>query len=492
MKLRWWWGMAAVAAILLGFLVTLGTASADNTGKGPIANLLYVQYETPSGASIDVSALGTGTLCSDYSYGGIHWANPNGIKYWINPANSGVAANTAISALSAAFATWDNACGSLSFSYQGTTTLAAGVRDYNNVVSWEDLGADSRTVALATFWYAASTKEIVEVDTQMNSALLWSYTAPNVSHDLSGSATPDGSRYSDPTNSGVVGKYDIQNIMTHEAGHWLNLSDLYSGTQSELTMYGYGATGELKKDTLAYGDELGVEAIYPTIGVSLNTSGLVSSYPITIHYQQGGVAKTDTTYGAWSSSVDYGSTLSIDNTVAVSSTERYSTTDTTSWTVTELATYSVTYYHQFKPAISAVTAGTGHADLSAGDYATLTYYRFGSAGTFNVFDAQSFSDWVDAGSTASLSNTSSASISAHRWYASGTTSWIVTDASSRSATYWEQFKPAISVVTTGTGHTDLSAGDYATLTYYRFGSAGTFNVFDAQSFRDWVDAGSTA
>ncbi|MCX5998790.1 MAG: hypothetical protein NTU41_04160, partial [Chloroflexi bacterium] len=145
------------------------------------------------------------------------------------------------------------------------------------------------------------------------------------------------------------------------------------------------------------------------------------------------------------------------------------------------------------------TTGTGHTDLSAGDYATLTYYRFGSAGTFNVFDAQSFSDWVDMGSTASLSNTSSASTAAHRWYASGTTSWIVTDASSRSATYWEQFKPPISVVTAGTGHTDLSAGDYATLTYYRFGSAGTFNgsagtfnVFDAQSFSDWVDAGSTA
>ncbi len=50
--------------------------------------------------------------------------------------------------------------------------------------------------------------------------------------------------------------------MTHEAGHWLMLSDLYNGRDSLLTMYGYGDYGELYKDTLAYGDELGVEKIY--------------------------------------------------------------------------------------------------------------------------------------------------------------------------------------------------------------------------------------
>jgi len=50
--------------------------------------------------------------------------------------------------------------------------------------------------------------------------------------------------------------------MTHEAGHWLMLGDLYNSTDSELTMYGYGSTRELKKDTLGYGDELGVEYIY--------------------------------------------------------------------------------------------------------------------------------------------------------------------------------------------------------------------------------------
>jgi hypothetical protein len=229
-----------------------------------------------------------------------------------------------------------------------------------------------------------------------------------------------------------------------------------------------------------------------SVTVTVEASGLVSSYPATIHYVQAGVPKTATTDGIWSDNVDSNSTISIDNAVTVSSTERYGTNAATSWAATETATYTVPYYHQFKPAISMVTAGTGHSDLNSTNFATLTYYRFGAAGTFNVFDAQSFSDWVDMGSTASLSNPSSGSTAAHRWYASGTTSWTVNDASSRSATYWDQFKPAISMVTAGTGHTDLDSTNSAVLTYRRFGTAGTSSVFDGQSFNDWLDIGSTA
>ena len=228
------------------------------------------------------------------------------------------------------------------------------------------------------------------------------------------------------------------------------------------------------------------------VTVSVSTSGLVSDSPARVDYVQAGEPKTATTYGTWSDNVDYNSTVSIDNAVYVSSTERYGTNAATSWTETETATHSVPYYQQIKPTVAAVAVGTGHTDLGITNSATLTYTRFGAAGTSDVFDAQSFSDWVDIGSTASLSSTSSASTAAHRWYSSGTTSWTVTDATSRSATYWEQFKPTISAVTAGTGHTDLAATNYATLTYTRFGSAGTSSIFDAQGFSDWVDTGSIA
>jgi len=226
--------------------------------------------------------------------------------------------------------------------------------------------------------------------------------------------------------------------------------------------------------------------------VTIATAGLDPSYPATITVVQNGATNNPITYATWSDWADIGSTLTISNPVAVSSTERYHTLDTTSWTVTSPTTHSVTYYQQFKPTISVVTAGIGHTDLDATNYATLTYYRYGSSGTFNVFDAQSYNDWIDIGSTATLSNPSSGSTSTHRWHGPGTTSWVINDDSSRSAVYWEQFKPTISVVTAGIGHTDLDATNYASLTYYRYGSSGTFNVFDAQRYNGWIDAGSAA
>jgi hypothetical protein len=163
----------------------------------------------------------------------------------------------------------------------------------------------------------------------------------------------------------------------------------------------------------------------PTITIS--TTGLVSNYPATVHYWQSGVAKMATTYGVWSSVVDRGSLVSIDNAVAVSSTERYSTNAATSWTANQIATYAVPYHHQFRAGVSVLTAGTSHTDLDATNCAALAYYQFGSAVTFDLFDAQSFNDWVDMGSSASLVNPSSGSTSTHRWYCPGTTSWTVSN-----------------------------------------------------------------
>ncbi len=216
--------------------------------------------------------------------------------------------------------------------------------------------------------------------------------------------------------------------------------------------------------------------------ITINTSGLVSC-PATIYYVEGGVDKTATTYDTWNGTPDYGSTLSITS-IIVSSTELYYTTDTTSWTVTEPATYWVTYHRQFRTTISV----TG---LSPTNYATLTYYSEGSPATFDLWDSHSFNGWIDAGSTATLSNSSSASTSTHRWYTE-TNSWVINDASSRSATYWEQFKPNISVITAGTGHTDLDAANYVLLTYQQFGFPCSFNIYDAHSFNGWIDIGSTA
>ena len=51
--------------------------------------------------------------------------------------------------------------------------------------------------------------------------------------------------------------------MTHEFGHALGLLDLYGGSDSEKTMYGYAYPGETKKRTLHSDDINGVQTIYP-------------------------------------------------------------------------------------------------------------------------------------------------------------------------------------------------------------------------------------
>jgi len=55
---------------------------------------------------------------------------------------------------------------------------------------------------------------------------------------------------------------DFENIATHEFGHAAGMSDLYEGTCSEQTMYGYASYGEVKKRTLEDGDIKGIQELY--------------------------------------------------------------------------------------------------------------------------------------------------------------------------------------------------------------------------------------
>ena len=55
---------------------------------------------------------------------------------------------------------------------------------------------------------------------------------------------------------------DVQNIMTHELGHWAGMGDLYESGGIEETMYGYSAEGEVKKRTLYFGDIRGITEMY--------------------------------------------------------------------------------------------------------------------------------------------------------------------------------------------------------------------------------------
>ncbi len=67
----------------------------------------------------------------------------------------------------------------------------------------------------------------------------------------------------DPNFPPASNKYGVHNVMTHEFGHWLDLNDQYGGSCTEVTMYGYIALGETKKQTLETADRDGISWQYP-------------------------------------------------------------------------------------------------------------------------------------------------------------------------------------------------------------------------------------
>ncbi|MCL5960166.1 MAG: hypothetical protein M1358_12790 [Chloroflexi bacterium] len=257
--------------LLLLFAISLSAFAQGDNGqgpdKGPLDKVVFVHY--PKGLDPNAKPSkpqgggGSGVLSPSYKYSGVHWGDPNGandqgIPYWINPANSSqVATPDVVIAVEASFQTWQgaNTSGRLSYVDAGTTTSAGAVLDSANTVSWWNISASyPNAIAVTTVWYYRFTKEIAEFDLVFNDAFRWSYTAPNVT---------GGAAYADPANGGVANTYDIRDIGTHEAGHTLMLNDLYNSRDNALTMYGYGSTSELKKDTLGYGDVRGLNAVYP-------------------------------------------------------------------------------------------------------------------------------------------------------------------------------------------------------------------------------------
>jgi len=254
-----WWGVV-LTAVLLALLVVPAAAAGDPATDSTQA-VVFAEYARDGvHGPAAKPPQGTGVLSSTYSYSGIHWSNPTAITCYINTANSRVTGEYASAAIRAAFQTWDEASTALHYVCYDTTDLVAGVKDGKNVVSWGAITKYPNAIAVTYIWYNML-KHIVEVDTVMNVDLLWSVTPCSIDQELSGKAIANLTRYADLANI-EPGSFDVQNIMTHEAGHWIMLGDLYNSKDSKLTMYGYGSEGELIKDTLGYGDELGVERVY--------------------------------------------------------------------------------------------------------------------------------------------------------------------------------------------------------------------------------------
>jgi hypothetical protein len=197
------------------------------------------------------NASGEGSVC--YKLCGYTWlvngSYNNGV--W-GPGNQGWSINNNSldgltdlqvgTALSAATAEWDVAGACFAFGpYVGAITHDPNMTDtYNDGVNMCTFGITGGSVATTYSWYNWADKSAtIEVDLVFADDWLWGY-------DACGSTTA----------------FDLQNVATHEFGHWYCIGDLYSGKSSTYTMYGWVNYGWCQQRTLEQCDKDAAIAIY--------------------------------------------------------------------------------------------------------------------------------------------------------------------------------------------------------------------------------------
>jgi hypothetical protein len=163
----------------------------------------------------------------------------------LNPP-TGVTLTSYVSAVRAAFQTWDDVSTSyMSYYYRGETatyTPDTSRTDGRNTVGWtdENLGY---ALAMTVYWYSLSGNYLEEFDIVIartpGVGLRWSTATPT------------------PFNA-----YDLQSVVLHEAGHTLSLNDLRDSTQ---VMEDSIANGQMRRQ-LGGGDIAGITFIYSKSG----------------------------------------------------------------------------------------------------------------------------------------------------------------------------------------------------------------------------------
>ncbi|MBI1883952.1 MAG: hypothetical protein HYS08_07085 [Chlamydiae bacterium] len=166
--------------------------------------------------------------------------------WYINNNNDdGLTDDQVISAFQDAANAWDSAGACWSFgayvSISNDPNLTTAVQDYKNTLTFGTANEDA--YASTYQWYWSDTLSTAEVDVVFQQSYKFGVPACGFYY------------YYYQT-------VDLQNIATHEFGHWLCLDDIYDYTYFRETMFGYAQPGQCKNNTLYTGDTAGVQAIY--------------------------------------------------------------------------------------------------------------------------------------------------------------------------------------------------------------------------------------
>lgn len=257
MRKRWFFGFL-LFILLFGLAAPVSAqGNVDNAGKGPPALevVIFVHYPKghvdqptkPENPGKPDKPGGKKEKKEPYKIIG-HWGNTD-LSAVANLSNSSNA-NSFFKGLDDAFGAWDAVSDlTVSLSWDDAalnSSYLTGERDNINVVSWESLASDyPRAIAVCWVWRYVNTKEIVEADIALGTEYPW------LQNDISGDPNLD---------QGDAGYMDVQNIATHEFGHFVGLGDIRQDSQQ--TMYAFGDYAEVKKRSLESGDIAGVQKLY--------------------------------------------------------------------------------------------------------------------------------------------------------------------------------------------------------------------------------------
>ena len=206
--------------------VPIGTVNGypGSAGSGPVT--VTTTDGTSNGYTFKVT----------FGYGNVKWPGTHPyVSYEINENTADCTGEG--TAVIAAANEWNAACARYGFIYGGATTAADYSQNYHNEIMWAATGG---SVATSHQWFSNQT--MVECDMVFEDALAWG-------------------------TDGSAEKYDIQNVATHEFGHWLHLRDLYGNIGDgeydvAKTMYGFTTTGEIIRRSLHADDASGILWIY--------------------------------------------------------------------------------------------------------------------------------------------------------------------------------------------------------------------------------------
>lgn len=171
-------------------------------------------------------------------------------------AMTGLSGPQVLDHVRAAFVTWTANGVPTRCSFKEGQSKDGAAKDGRNTVSWISKGWShgKEAVAITISWYRASTGEVLESDIEANAQ----------DHRW-GVAPAKGS-----------GKFDIQNIMAHEAGHFWGVG--HSAVQSA-TMWQMSLPEQLTKRTLTQDDRDGIAALVTALGKTSYQENQLTSAP---------------------------------------------------------------------------------------------------------------------------------------------------------------------------------------------------------------------